>query len=252
MLKNGICGVNTGHKTGFVYRADKIQNYLLMVFHSPFFIIKDGERIEGRAGDAVIHRPGSTVVHGPITKSAQFVNYWIFFSDDDGIVDTIPLCFDTPIHLTAPAHLSECIAEIRDEMLCDDTLSLRLIDGAIYKMLSILSRTATKDCTDEKSVLAEFSEARLHILNNLSKKWTLDEMSVLTGYSVSRFSALYNEFFGKSPMKDLLDRRVSTATQLLSLHVYKIGDVAKMCGFSSMHYFSEFIRKHTGRKPSDF
>ena len=77
-------------------------------------------------------------------------------------------------------------------------------------------------------------------------------MAELLGYSVSRFCALYTGFFGKSPMNDLLDKRLEMAKQLLALRAYKVGDVAQMCGFSSIHYFSKFFKSRTGVSPAKY
>ena len=252
MLKSHLCGVHTGHRTGFIYRQDSIPHYLLMVFKTPFFVIIDGKRIEGDAGTAILHRPGSSAIHGPRTKDEQFINDWIYFSDEDGVIDPMSIAFDRFLTPENPSDFTNLIASVMDEQLRNDQFSERLIDGAIYQMLASLSRITPKESPETESLLSAFREARAQILYRYGEKWTLEKMAALTGYSVSRFSALYTKFFGISPMAELLNRRIEVAVKLLNLHTYKVSEVAEMCGFASVHYFSGFMKRRTGRMPSEF
>jgi transcriptional regulator GlxA family with amidase domain len=84
------------------------------------------------------------------------------------------------------------------------------------------------------------------------RQWTLEELAKLYGYSTSRFSALYTEIFGISPINDILENRLNTAKRLLALKTYSVGQIAELCGFSSIHYFSKFFKSHTGKSPSEY
>lgn len=53
-------------------------------------------------------------------------------------------------------------------------------------------------------------------------------------------------------LEDLLRHRLQLAKSLLRLKTYQVGEVAQLCGFSSLHYFSEFFKKRTGRSPSAY
>lgn len=251
MFKNKLCGVNTGHRKGFVHRSTAPQ-YLLLSFKTPFFAVLNGIRVEGRAGDAILHRPGSTVIHGPLAKNEQFVNDWIHFSTDaEQELASLPLKFDTVLCTNQTDVIEMLISDIISENVRNDRLSERLISDMLYRLLSVMARSTPREHREE-SLFSKFETARVHILHAYGEEWTLEKMAALTGYSVSRFCALYTELFGISPMNDLLEARLKNAKALLSLHAYKVGDVAKMCGFSSIHYFSCFIKKHTGKSPSDF
>ena len=139
-----------------------------------------------------------------------------------------------------------------DQQNRSDEFSERIIDGALYQMLASLSRSSSKEFLKSESLFCRYEEARTQILSGYKEKWTLKKMAALTGYSVSRFSALYTEFFGISPMSELLNRRIEVAVKLLNLHTYKVSEVAEMCGFASVHYFSGFMKRRTGRMPSEF
>ena len=252
MLKSQLCGVHTGHRTGFVHHVDCISHYLLMVFRTPFFVVIDGKRMDGEAGTAILHRPGSSAVHGPGKKDEQFVNDWIYFTDEDGIVEAMSLRFDCFLNPENPQDFTNLISKVIDEQNRNDEFSERIIDGAIYQMLASLSRSSSKELLKSESLFCRYEEARTQILAGYKEKWTLKKMAALTGYSVSRFSALYTKFFGISPMTELLNQRIEVAVKLLNLHTYKVSEVAEMCGFASVHYFSGFMKRRTGRMPSEY
>lgn len=252
MLTKNQCGVNTGHKRGFVHKTASSPHDLLLSFKTPFFCEIDGMRVEGAPGDIILHRKGSTVIHGPISAKDAFVNDWIYFSDDDGTIESLPLPFDRILQISENAQIETLISNIMEESVRADDYSHRLISDTIYRMLTLVCRAVPTEWQEENTVLTRFKEARVHILHHYGEKWTLLKMAELTGYSVSRFCALYTEFFGISPMNDLLDTRLENAKDLLSLHAYKVGDVAEMCGFSSIHYFSGFLKERTGKSPSEY
>ena len=95
-------------------------------------------------------------------------------------------------------------------------------------------------------------QLRLHIHKYCKQQWTLEDMAKKSGYSVSHFCALYKQLFNISPIDDLLNARLEMAKKLIILKQYKISEIADLCGFSSLHYFSEFFKKKTGKTPSEY
>ena len=253
MLKKVLGGINTGHSRGFIYKNGASPYYLLMIFRTPFFAVLNGERIEGVAGDVLLHKPGAPVIHGPLSADREFVNDWIYFTDSgDGTLESLPLPYDRIISLENARGVTHLLEYVMEESVRGDVYSPRLISDTIYRILTAVLRSDTREKDEENTIYAQFREARVQILHAYGDPWTLQKMAELTGYSVSRFCALYTEFFGVSPMNDLLNERLNVGLRLLSLHAYKIGDIAEMCGFTSIHYFSRFIKQRTGKRPSEF
>jgi transcriptional regulator GlxA family with amidase domain len=63
---------------------------------------------------------------------------------------------------------------------------------------------------------------------------------------------LYREFFGGSPVEDLINARIKHAQWLLSATTLSVGQVAGECGFRSLYHFSRLFKKRVGSSPSDF
>ena len=53
-----------------------------MHFKNDFFIEVNGERIDGKAGDFVLHSPKGNYSHGSRCENEGFINDWFFFSSD--------------------------------------------------------------------------------------------------------------------------------------------------------------------------
>ena len=70
--------------------------------------------------------------------------------------------------------------------------------------------------------------------------------------SPSRFSAIYHELYGISPMEDLLNIRVEKAKSLLVSTNLSAGEIARQCGFKTSQYFSRYFKKRVGAAPTQY
>ena len=77
-------------------------------------------------------------------------------------------------------------------------------------------------------------------------------MAKLSGYSESRFSSLYKEIYGTSPINDLTARRIEEAKLLILYGNTSLSEIAEATGFSSIYYFSRHFKKCEGISPTLF
>ena len=250
MSQNIICGIKTPHRNGAIYKREVTPGYLMMCFRTDFFYVADGKRIEGKAGDCLVHRPGANVMHGPINEKESFVNDWIFFKTDNFEFKNYP--FDKILPSGDENFFASGIGAVIKETERGDEYSRQIISNAIYKMLVFALRISESRQNAEGAVFERLNSTRNHIFNRYSEKWTLERMAALSGYSVSRFCSLYNDCFGKSPVNDLLEKRIEISRKFLEYDLYKIEDIADLCGFSSVHYFSKFFKKRVGVSPTEY
>lgn len=86
---------------------------------------------------------------------------------------------------------------------------------------------------------------------NSAHPWTLGELADKTHLSVSRFSALFVQVVGTSPMDYLIQLRLSRAVHLLETTDRKIIEIATECGFRNLSNFNRLFKAHIGRLPSE-
>ncbi len=63
---------------------------------------------------------------------------------------------------------------------------------------------------------------------------------------------LFQEYADGSPMRHIIQERISFAQQLLRREDVSIKEVARQCGFESAYYFSRLFKQVTGQTPTEF
>ncbi|MBR3942469.1 MAG: helix-turn-helix transcriptional regulator [Clostridia bacterium] len=79
---------------------------------------------------------------------------------------------------------------------------------------------------------------------------TIADIAERCNISEVYFRKIYKELYGTSPAKALLSIRIQHAIRLLESGYYRILDVAHLCGFGDIKYFSTVFKKETGNAPS--
>lgn len=71
-----------------------------------------------------------------------------------------------------------------------------------------------------------------------------------SGITARRFGDLFKRNVRTTPNRYLVLRRVERAKELLSVEGISVSDVAEICGFSDVYYFSKVFKSETGVSPS--
>jgi len=91
-----------------------------------------------------------------------------------------------------------------------------------------------------------------YINENYSKNITIEDLAKKAGYSKSRFSHIFSEVTGTTPIKYQNDIRLKTSCEMLSSTQYPISEIAIKCGFSDPLYYSRVFKKKYGVSPTDY
>lgn len=81
---------------------------------------------------------------------------------------------------------------------------------------------------------------------------SLEEVSEVLNISVSYLSMLLSKLKGITFNKYLIKVRMEKAQELLKLTNEKIVNIATMCGYNEVYYFSHSFKKYTGKSPKEF
>lgn len=84
------------------------------------------------------------------------------------------------------------------------------------------------------------------------EKYTPEIMGNMVGLSKQRFSSLFKNNMGKSPMEYVREIRLSTAARLLLLSNENINDIAYKVGYSDTNYFIREFKSAFGYTPNKY
>ena len=252
-MKIQSCDFNFSHKPGEFGLRLLHPYHFIGYFYTPFTYQVGNQMFLGNAGDILITPANTIVYHGPQSKNESFTNDWIYIGGDDflELLKKFPLPENQAFNIGSNNPLNSCIQQIRQELLLKQEGYETIIDSKVTEAIVNIYRLYQNKHLTANST-NRIDAARRTFLRDLSKHWTLKEMADLSGYSVSRFSSLYHQTFGLSPMADLLNNRIQHAKQLLSYSGLSVTAVSEQCGFQSIYYFSKYFKAATGVAPSEY
>ena len=129
--------------------------------------------------------------------------------------------------------------------------------GLLYQLMGILSEEKRYTVTD-KSDLS--SHRNIYLLKNVlnyieihyQEKIELKELARTAGMSSKYFCHFFSEMTGRTPIDYVNYYRVERACCLLAGTQYSITEVAMLCGFNDVSYFTRIFKKYKGRSPRQY
>lgn len=86
----------------------------------------------------------------------------------------------------------------------------------------------------------------------LSKDLSLDALAARCRMGISYFQKLFKEVHGISPKKYIIRLKIDHACDLLRLERYTVTQIAELCRFSDVYFFSRQFKEYLGITPTQF
>jgi len=96
------------------------------------------------------------------------------------------------------------------------------------------------------------NHARAYIDIHFRDASCLADAVSLSGLSARRFGELFRLNFDVTPNRYIVLRRVGYAGELLKSKSFSVSEVAEICGFCDVYYFSRVFKNETGVSPKDW
>ncbi len=120
-----------------------------------------------------------------------------------------------------------------------------------YNIFEMVRRVQTKYTPKSKfDYLAqseEYMSAHYHDI-----KFDYEKFVSLSGLSYSYFKKLFIDKYGCPPVKHITRLKISRACELLQTGKFSVSEIANLCGFENVYYFSNVFKKHTGVSPKNY
>jgi AraC-like DNA-binding protein len=191
-------------------------------------------------------------------SAGQWLNDWMHVAGEDAGVCAKK--YGVPFNTVLTPDRTNFISPTFNEIAYEEKHQMAgwedAVELLICRLLLLLGRELKKSTISlspiEAGHLETLNVLRQNLPNQLEKLWTVKEMASEVGLSSSRFSALYQQFFGVSPMEDLLRLRIRHAQYLLTDQAILVSEVAHQCGFRNVNYFSALFHRRVGCAPRDY
>lgn len=88
--------------------------------------------------------------------------------------------------------------------------------------------------------------------NYRNSNFDYEALRLTSGLSYSHFKKLFISVYGMSPCKFVTKMRIDYSKELLTTGIYSISEIADMCGYENVYYFSNVFKKNVGVSPKKY
>lgn len=130
-----------------------------------------------------------------------------------------------------------------------ETIIKSCFTAIIVKLCREYQATSNKT-TPQK--LDQFGKAMAFIEKHYSSPIQLKEIAQVAAVSERHLVRMFNESFHITPKRYINQLRLNKAMYLLNINTLPIKEIAFMCGFNDVNYFSTRFLSFTGKTPSQY
>lgn len=173
--------------------------------------------------------------------------------------DCIDIFFDTDINLGESLIMLKSEEDNKIQTLFQNAYKLWITkpSGYYFKCMAatyeILYEVISKnEQYSPQSKYKTIEKGIEYLHNNLYADIDYKMPSKLCGISYTYFKKLFIEKFGIPPVRYVNNMRLERSRELLLTNKYTIGEIAKMCGFENMYYFSKKFKEKYQFSPTAY
>ena len=218
-----------------------------------FFV--EGKYLDIQADDLII--VNSYIEHTEVSKENSPLEYIVagieglhFHSDDERFNSN----FSMHNYKAYKNDILFYLKTLLHEMVHQDEYSQHLVNSLLEIMLiNMVRRTnTTLNVSPVKKTTKECIFIENYINDHFKEDIDLDKLSELTFLNKYYLVHAFNQYKGISPMRYLIQRRISEAKFLLETTSYSMNDISAIIGFSNQNYFTFAFKREIGCSPSTY
>ena len=214
-------------------------------------VMYDGTPIPVQAGDVVVVNSYSAHQVMSETGMTQFCliidnSFCRYNSIDPARLDFHSHIRDEQTHSLFHRVMDACTGQdaFRDALIKSTVLDL------LVHLCRQHSTLRTQPLTTADPALGYIRSATEYINNNLAGSLTVEEVAASVGLSKYHFLRQFKRLTGYTLTHYINTVRCEYAQRLLEQGNHNVKEVAHLCGFSNLSYFSSVFYRHTGLRPS--
>ena len=212
------------------------------------------------SGQAIVHFSGVDIVDSPdvvryLPKGIENGEYTVDVDEAEFCID---IYFDTQDPMPDKAMSFKNFKELRPLFEKIHEIWNAKSEGYYMRAMAVLYEIIAKikvhnESYLESSRVQKILPAQKYALEHFcDNDFDYKEMCRKTGLSYDYFKELFIKKYGVSPVKYVTALRLEKAKELLITGLYSVGEIAAMCGFDNLYYFSTTFKKHFGCSPKNY
>lgn len=248
-------GYNHSHDADFnINRPYGSGDYMLLLLKTPAIFTFNGSDIVTEPDSFILYNENTPQFYR--AYGSQFSNDWFHFKlekEDEELFNKLAIPQDQIIHIGNLNELSMMINNLCYETYASNHYKSETIE-LYLRLFFIKLSNKIHDCKDEitNTHYNKMSIIRTKIYNQPYNHWDIQSLSHELTMSKSCFQHLYKDFFGVSPITDVILSRIEHAKYLLSTTDISVKKISEMCGYNNEIHFMRQFKQQTRLTPSKY
>lgn len=157
-------------------------------------------------------------------------------------------------HFQNNPELTMCMNRLISISMEDHTAKDALADLTLkFLLLRIIQTQQLALAQESKSLQGlPFAPVLEYIQEYLDQTITVEQLAQVAGMSKTRFFQSFKSYFGQTPIRYILEKRIAQAKKLLANPELSVSEVSYRSGFNNVHYFIRQFKRMEGLTPKQY
>ncbi len=251
-IRSGFIRHSWPEKAGLqIYRPNGVDEYLFVHFWNPVQINLNGEIINTNPHACIIINRGTPHIY--CWNEALTQDWFRITGNVPAFLDMYGLKTNTIYYPKNYSFITSLTRKLELEDTVENSYSDELCACYLNNLFIQLARELAPNQNQFKLLNTQtkntLKKLRYQLSLEYDKKWTISSMAEFVNFSPSYLHATYKNYYGVSPIQDLITIRMQQATILLSDNNESVNEIAEMLGYPNTQQFIRQFTKSMGISP---
>ena len=236
------------HDLGSIRPNGRVDYHILYIAKGCCYITENGEQIPAPEGSVIIYLPHERQEY-KFFSGTESTSYFVHFSGNgcDELIKKFNLTNQRIFHAGKSSHIINLFNNLIDEFQLKRPFYEYSCRGYLLTILAVISRNIERKSLNHTK--QSIDEVCRQMYTNYASNLPMQYYANICNLSESRFSHLFKEQTGESPMSYIVNIKIERAKELLENTDLSILQISEMVGIQSQNYFSRIFKKYTSYSP---
>lgn len=244
------CGCQHFHwlDMGSLRPNGRVDYHILYIAKGCCYVTESNEEIAAPEGSVIIYLPHERQEY-KFYSDKESTSYFIHFSGTgcEELIEKFDLASKRIFYVGKSSQLINLYQNLIDDFQLKQPYFEYSCRGYLLTILAVISRKSKHKALNHTKKSIEEVCRQMH--TNFASNMPMQYYANICNLSESRFSHIFKEQTGESPMSYILNIKIESAKELLENTDLSILQISEMVGMQSQNYFSRIFKKYTSYSP---